>query len=160
MGVARVMAALVLGPTTAISVLAFGDQLASGPRTRAPEAEVSAFRVLPVTHGAEQSCLAARIDFPGKHEQAASDAPPIILVHPEPGNLDIAIDTMQPAEAVMVCEQRDDRTGVWAGIVYAGTREACRLDPVPRSLRAYAGPCRSGWIELRHIAGSETVTQP
>ncbi|WP_339738566.1 hypothetical protein [uncultured Maricaulis sp.] len=145
---------------TAIAVLAVGDHLASGPRTRPPEADVSAVRILPVTHGAGQSCHASQIDFPGKYSFAGSDAPPIILVHPEPGNLDIAIDMMQPAEAVMVCDERDDRTGVWAGIVYGGTREQCRLDPVPRSVRAYAGPCRSGWIELRHIAGSAPVTLP
>ncbi|WP_417493624.1 hypothetical protein [Maricaulis sp.] len=110
---------------------------------------------MPVTYGASRSCLAGQIDFPGKYSTTDHDAPPLILVHPEPGGLDVAIDTMQPAEAVMVCEQREDRTGVWAGIVYGGTREYCRLDPVPRTLRGYTGPCRSGWVEQRHLTGSD-----
>lgn len=99
-----------------------------------------------------------RIGIPVKHLTSKFGAPAIVIVHPEPGGVDIAIDTMRPTEEVMVCEQREDGTGEWAGIIYGGTRERCRLASAPHSARAYAGPCRSGWIEVNHLIGSGAAT--
>jgi len=58
------------------------------------------------------------------------------------------LDRLGPGRKVWICEE----VGGWAGIVY-GPRAStgCNVEsPIPR-VRAYRGPCRSGWVSSRYV---------
>jgi hypothetical protein len=58
------------------------------------------------------------------------------------------LDRLGPGRKVWICEE----AGGWAGIVY-GPRAStgCNVErPLPR-VRAYRGPCRSGWVSSRYV---------
>jgi hypothetical protein len=58
------------------------------------------------------------------------------------------LDRLGPGRRVWICEEVPG----WAGIVY-GPRgsTACNVEsPLPR-IRAYRGPCRSGWVSSRYV---------
>jgi hypothetical protein len=58
------------------------------------------------------------------------------------------LDRLGPGRKVWICEE----AGGWAGIVY-GPRAStgCNVEtPIPR-VRAYRGPCRSGWVSSRYV---------
>jgi hypothetical protein len=58
------------------------------------------------------------------------------------------LDRLGPGRRVWICEE----VSGWAGIVY-GPRGStgCNVEsPLPR-VRAYRGPCRSGWVSSRYV---------
>jgi hypothetical protein len=76
-----------------------------------------------------------------------------LSVRAAPGTDKRELDRLFNGDGVFVCEQAGD----WFGIVYpgAGLKPGSEIDckvgsPVPRQ-RAYAGPCRSGWVHKRFL---------
>lgn len=65
------------------------------------------------------------------------------------------VDRIGPGTGVSMCQ----KTGGWLGIVYAPSDEPelqCGTGSPVGSVRAYDGPCRSGWVSddyIRLIAG-------
>jgi hypothetical protein len=54
---------------------------------------------------------------------------------------------LRPGQVIRICE----RAGAWWGIIYGRTEDQdCGLNAVRRP-RAYAGPCRSGWVAARYV---------
>lgn len=58
------------------------------------------------------------------------------------------LDRLGPGRKVWICEE----VSGWAGIVY-GPRAStgCAVESPVRRVRAYPGPCRSGWISARYV---------
>lgn len=58
---------------------------------------------------------------------------------------------LRNGDAVFACARR----GNWFGIVFEppGRRTGCDVDRARRAARAYAGPCRSGWVHYNYIGG-------
>lgn len=76
-------------------------------------------------------------------------------VHAGPGTHFAQQDQLDPGQAVHLCSSSDD--DAWLGVVYAPKNSDldCGVSsPVPEP-RAYAGPCRSGWVDRRGIESGE-----
>jgi hypothetical protein len=58
------------------------------------------------------------------------------------------LDRLGPGRKVWICEE----VSGWAGIVY-GPRASttCNVESPVRRVRAYRGPCRSGWVASRYV---------
>ena len=65
---------------------------------------------------------------------------------------------LRNGDAVFACVRR----GNWFGIVFQrpGQRSGCNVDRAPRVARAYAGPCRSGWVHYNYIGGYADWVSP
>ncbi|MEA3013255.1 MAG: hypothetical protein QOD42_1800 [Sphingomonadales bacterium] len=65
---------------------------------------------------------------------------------------------LRNGDAVFACVRR----GNWFGIVFAppGRGTGCDVDRARRAARAYAGPCRSGWVHYNYIGGYADWVSP
>jgi hypothetical protein len=71
-----------------------------------------------------------------------------VSVRAAPTTVGRELDRLGPGRKVWICEE----VSGWAGIVY-GPRDStgCNVEsPLPR-VRAYRGPCRSGWVASRYV---------
>jgi hypothetical protein len=78
-------------------------------------------------------------------------ADPVLSVRAGPSARARVIARLRNGDAVFACVRR----GNWFGIVFNrhGRSTGCNVDRPRRAARAYAGPCRSGWVHYDHIGG-------
>jgi hypothetical protein len=146
------MAACGGGPAAALararrSVAAFRTWVASQPATgMAPPTFAPAPRVpVPIAGGEDYpACSTATIMNLGR-------ADGFLSVRAGPSARERELARLRNGDAVFACVRR----GNWFGIVFArpGQREGCDVDGPRRAARAYAGPCRSGWVHHNYIGG-------
>ena len=70
------------------------------------------------------------------------------LVSRRPDAILRELDRLGPGRKVWICEE----VSGWVGIVY-GPRASigCNVESPVRRVRAYPGPCRSGWVSSRYV---------
>lgn len=78
-------------------------------------------------------------------------ADPHLSVRAGPSARERVLARLRNGDPVFACVRR----GQWFGIVFAppGRRTGCDVDRPRRAARAYAGPCRSGWVHYDYIGG-------
>jgi hypothetical protein len=118
----------------AISIAMTSPALAQAPRVPVPIAGV----------GDYPACSAATIMNLGP-------ADGFLSVRAGPSARERELARLRNGDAVFACVRR----GNWFGIVFErpGRRTGCNVDRPRRAARAYAGPCRSGWVHYDHIGG-------
>jgi len=78
-------------------------------------------------------------------------ADPFLSVRAGPSARERQLARLRNGDSVFACVRR----GQWFGIVFEhpGRRTGCNVDRPRRAARAYAGPCRSGWVHYDYIGG-------
>lgn len=151
---ARVITAIVIGPTVTVGALSTMDAAMDGARPYAGQAVEQVAPALrwterPVVYVPTRGCAAARV-----HTETESEDITAAPVRSGPGAGYPSVDTVRVAEIVAVCQTLPSETaerGGWSGVVYGRSLDQCALDGSGTAERAYDGPCRSGWIEDRHL---------
>lgn len=73
-----------------------------------------------------------------------------LTVRTRPSRVAPALDRLGPGRQVWVCD--GDGVPGWTGIVYAADPgQDCNVGSPVSSPRAYAGPCRQGWVAARYL---------
>lgn len=85
-------------------------------------------------------------------------ADPFLSVRAGPSARERALARLRNGDPVFACVRR----GNWFGIVFAppGRRTECEVDGPRPAARAYAGPCRSGWVHYDYIGGYADWVSP
>lgn len=79
----------------------------------------------------------------------------LLAVRSGPGSDYPQRDELANGRQVFVCSSSED--GVWLGVVYAepNTEQDCAVSSPLPAPKAYAGPCRSGWVHHRWLDTGE-----
>jgi len=98
--------------------------------------------------------LAGGLDYPACSTATIMNLRPAdryLSVRAGPSARERVLARLRNGDAVFACVRR----GNWFGIVFErpGRRTGCNVDRPRRTARAYAGPCRSGWVHYDYIGG-------
>lgn len=78
-------------------------------------------------------------------------------IHAGPDESYQVIDHLKPGMRYIICDVDYDSRGEWAPIVYTDHPDQdCDVEKMVAGLKAYAGPCRSGWM-LRTVLDTENA---
>jgi hypothetical protein len=70
-----------------------------------------------------------------------------VPVRTGPGPQHSVVDSLAEGATVWLCDRRDG----WIGIVYGAEGQDCQVSTPVADEIPYAGDCRSGWVEDRHV---------
>lgn len=72
-----------------------------------------------------------------------------LAVRAGPGTSFARLDRLPNGKRVYLCDRAADN--VWVGVVYGNANQDCGLAAPITPPRAYAGPCRAGWVRSDYL---------